>query len=196
MAEQATTLMKSRRRITAPKAQKHAENRLITSGIRDRRNGGQRSICAAKILNRQMSALGQKRTSEYVQAMSALPPKADIEASMSTQVDFQNCCSSETAPSNFYTRLPLPDSFPSLVCQGRGRGVSNAIADENADRTNAPSTCRLGCFCVRSPYDKHPHGQSTSKRLKLLALPRGLQGLSDFSGLLTRLATDVSHPFS
>jgi len=29
-----------------------------------------------------------------------------------------------------------------------------------------------------------------------LALPRGLQGLSDFSGLLTRLATDVSHPFS
>jgi hypothetical protein len=113
MAEQATTLMKSRRRITAPKAQKHAENRLITSGIRDRRNGGQRSICAAKILNRQMSALGQKRTSEYVQAMSALPPKADIEASMSRQDDFQNCCGSEAPPSNFYTRLRLPS--PSRV---------------------------------------------------------------------------------
>jgi hypothetical protein len=29
-----------------------------------------------------------------------------------------------------------------------------------------------------------------------VALPRGLQGLSNFSGLLTRLATDVSRPFS
>jgi hypothetical protein len=27
-----------------------------------------------------MSALGQKRTSEYVRAMSALPPKADVDA--------------------------------------------------------------------------------------------------------------------
>jgi hypothetical protein len=34
------------------------------------------------------------------------------------------------------------------------------------------------------------------KLLILLALPRGLQGLSDFSGLLARLATDVSRPFS
>ena len=34
------------------------------------------------------------------------------------------------------------------------------------------------------------------KYLNSLALPRGLQGLSDFSGLLTRLATDVSRPFS
>jgi hypothetical protein len=27
-----------------------------------------------------MSALGQKQTSEYVRAMSALPPKADVRA--------------------------------------------------------------------------------------------------------------------
>jgi len=32
--------------------------------------------------------------------------------------------------------------------------------------------------------------------LILLALPRGLQGRNDFNGLLTRLATDVSRPFS
>jgi len=37
-----------------------------------------------------MSALGQKRTSRHVRAMSALPPKADIESSMSRQDDFQN----------------------------------------------------------------------------------------------------------
>ena len=43
--------------------------------------------------------------------------------------------------------------------------------------------------------------QCDSSRLErmyliLLALPRGLQGLSDFSGLIARLATDVSRPFS
>jgi hypothetical protein len=34
------------------------------------------------------------------------------------------------------------------------------------------------------------------KLLKSLALPRGLQGPSNFSGLPTKLATDVSRSFS
>src|SRR6516162_3117301 len=43
--------------------------------------------------------------------------------------------------------------------------------------------------------------QCDSSRLErmyliLLALPTGLQGRNDFNGLLTRLATDVSRPFS
>src|SRR5262249_7699830 len=35
-------------------------------------------VTPQKTLLREMSALGQKRTSEQVQSMSALPPKADI----------------------------------------------------------------------------------------------------------------------
>src|SRR6516165_973387 len=51
-ADPAITLMNSRRCITAPKAQEHADNWLITSGIGDRRNRVHRSVCTASILTR------------------------------------------------------------------------------------------------------------------------------------------------
>jgi hypothetical protein len=52
MAEPTTTLMKSRRRIYSPKAQEVRQQRLITAGICDWRNGFQGSVCTAAILNR------------------------------------------------------------------------------------------------------------------------------------------------
>jgi hypothetical protein len=73
MAEPATNLMKSRRRISAPRLR---ATPLITSGICDERNGVQR--LRSNNSNRLMSALGQKQTSRDFRAMSALPPKADI----------------------------------------------------------------------------------------------------------------------
>src|SRR5262249_52446537 len=78
-AKPATTLMKSRRRIALPKAQDYADYGIITAGICDRRNGVQWSFLRGNNPEDPMSALGQKRTSRHVRAMSALPPKADIE---------------------------------------------------------------------------------------------------------------------
>jgi len=51
-ADPAITLMNSRRCITAPKAQEHADNWLITAGIYVRRNGVQGSVCTAAIRSR------------------------------------------------------------------------------------------------------------------------------------------------
>jgi hypothetical protein len=71
-------LIKSRRRIAFLKAQDCADW-LITvqlqQGFVTDEIGGTVSL---HILEALMSALGQKQTSEYVWAMSALPPKADI----------------------------------------------------------------------------------------------------------------------
>src|SRR5262249_43464478 len=91
MAEPAKTLMKSRRRIAALKAQDYADFQSgITAGICDGRNGVQRSFCAAKVLSRQCplwvisghfgksdrcALYPQKRTSWSGIAMSALCQK-------------------------------------------------------------------------------------------------------------------------
>src|SRR6516225_7974172 len=74
--------------------------------------------------------------------MSALPPKADIEASLSRQDDFQNCCGSDTPASNFYTRLRCPTHSQVWFAKDEGSGVSNEIADENA----SPCAWRLRAF--------------------------------------------------
>jgi hypothetical protein len=73
--------MKSRRRIAAPKTQSLCDYALeltqlqqgfVTDGM------GFRVKLHSSNFEPLMSALGQKRTSEDVKAMSALPPKADI----------------------------------------------------------------------------------------------------------------------
>jgi hypothetical protein len=54
--------------------------------------------------------------------------KADIDC---RQDDFQNCCGSETPPSNFYARLPCPTHSQVWFAQSdEVGGVSNEIADE------------------------------------------------------------------
>src|SRR5262249_49254656 len=80
IAKPTIALTKSRRRIACPKAQDHAKSELITAEIYDRRNGGSGVGLRGSDSKPLMSALGQKRTSEQVQSMSALPPKADIGA--------------------------------------------------------------------------------------------------------------------
>jgi hypothetical protein len=75
----AITLMNSRRRVTAPKAQEHADNSLITSGICDRRNGVQGSVCTATIQSRSCLLWVKSRQLHEVRTMSALPPKADMD---------------------------------------------------------------------------------------------------------------------
>jgi hypothetical protein len=71
MAEPATALMKSRRRIACPKA----------DYIRDLRPAkwGPTVILRGNNYRDRMSALGQKRTLKHLNPMSALPPKADID---------------------------------------------------------------------------------------------------------------------
>jgi hypothetical protein len=54
-----------------------ASNDPITARIYDRQNGFRVKLHGSKP-EPLMSALGQKRTSEHVRGMSALPPKADI----------------------------------------------------------------------------------------------------------------------
>jgi hypothetical protein len=78
-AEPATTLMKSRRRIAFPEAQDYADYGFITAGISDR---GLRVQLHGNNPEPLMSALGQKRTFERLDTMSALPPKADITITM------------------------------------------------------------------------------------------------------------------
>src|SRR5262249_19288180 len=77
MAEPATTLMKSRRRITAPKVR---STPILADYIRDLRPAkwGSMINLRCKHLGSPMSALGQKQTSRHLQPMSALHPKADI----------------------------------------------------------------------------------------------------------------------
>jgi hypothetical protein len=68
-----------RRRIAHPKAQDYADfQSAITAGICDRRNEVHGLVLHGSNPDAPMSALGQKRTSEHVRVMSALPPKADI----------------------------------------------------------------------------------------------------------------------
>src|SRR5262249_18551577 len=68
-----------RRRITHPKAQHYADFQCtITAGISDRRNGGWGVSLQGTNPEPLMSALGQKQTFGPRNAMSALPPKADI----------------------------------------------------------------------------------------------------------------------
>jgi hypothetical protein len=81
MAEQATTLIKSRRRIAFLKAQDCADycsQRIrLQQGFATSEMGF--GVCLhSSNLEPLMSALGQKRTSQSVRPMSALPPKADI----------------------------------------------------------------------------------------------------------------------
>jgi hypothetical protein len=80
MAEPATTLMKSRRRIASPqKAPDHAN--CMHDYSRDLRPAKWGSGVSLHGSNPEppMSALGQKQTSAHVGVMSALPPKADID---------------------------------------------------------------------------------------------------------------------
>src|SRR6516164_5175271 len=79
VAELTIPLMKSRRRITAPKAQDCADLRSNYSRVLRQAKWGSGVSLHSSNSERFMSALGQKRTSEHVQSMSALPPKADIE---------------------------------------------------------------------------------------------------------------------
>jgi hypothetical protein len=76
MAEPATNLMKSQRRISAPRLR---ATPIPADYIRDLRRGKWGStFLRSNNSNRLMSALGQKQTSRDFRAMSALPPKADI----------------------------------------------------------------------------------------------------------------------
>jgi hypothetical protein len=77
MAEQATTLMKSRRRIACPEAQDYTNNDRLHQGFATGEMGFRGRLHSSN-LEPLMSALGQKLTSEHVRIMSALPPKADI----------------------------------------------------------------------------------------------------------------------
>ena len=77
MAEQATTLMKSRRRIAFPKAQDHANSADYSRDSRPVKWGLGVSLHGSNP-EPPMSALGHKRTLEGLFTMSALPPKADM----------------------------------------------------------------------------------------------------------------------
>src|SRR5262249_8626159 len=55
-------------------------------GIVAVQTGGLEVARAGTFGNRPMSALGQKRTSQWVRVMSALPPKADISATFASTV--------------------------------------------------------------------------------------------------------------
>jgi hypothetical protein len=77
MAEPATNLMKSRRRISAPRLR---TTPIPADYIRDLRPAKWGSTC--KNPEPPMSALGQKQTLDYRQSMFALPPKADISPSI------------------------------------------------------------------------------------------------------------------
>src|SRR6516225_5110857 len=76
-AEPTTTLLKSRRRITAPRFQEHADTDRLHQGITTGEMGSGVSLHGSNP-EPAMSALGQKRTSDRRLLMSALPPKADI----------------------------------------------------------------------------------------------------------------------
>jgi hypothetical protein len=79
VADPGITLMKSRRRIAFLKAWDHAK--CSDDYIRDLRAAkwGSAATLHGSNFALPMSALGQKQTSEDVKAMSALPPKADMD---------------------------------------------------------------------------------------------------------------------
>jgi hypothetical protein len=107
MAEPATTLMKSRRRIAAPRLR---STPIPDDYIRDLRaakwglgvglHGGNPELL--------MSALGQKQTFPHVQRMSAIPPKADI-VRHGGNVRFVPIADSCTAAINAELGQVLPD---------------------------------------------------------------------------------------
>src|SRR5262249_12679004 len=70
-------LMKSRRRIAAPRLRSTPIEANYTRDLRPAEWGSGVSLHGSN-LGSLMSALGHKRTSEDVRVMSALPPKADI----------------------------------------------------------------------------------------------------------------------
>ena len=82
VAEPTIPLMKSRRRIAAPKAQACADYALECDYSRDLRlaEWGAPVILRGNNPQDRMSALGQKQTLQGILLMSALPPKADITA--------------------------------------------------------------------------------------------------------------------
>jgi len=69
--------VKSRRRIAFPEAKDRAGRFDYSRDLRPAEWGSGVGLHGSNPQDR-MSALGQKRTSEQVRAMSALPPKADI----------------------------------------------------------------------------------------------------------------------
>ena len=82
MAEQATTLMKSRRHVASPKGS--GVRRLLLTAMRLQQGFvtdgmGFRVKLRGSNFEPLMFALGQKRTSQRVGGMSALPPKADMD---------------------------------------------------------------------------------------------------------------------
>src|SRR5215469_18903806 len=78
IAEPAIPLMKSRRRIAFPTAGSCADFGCDYSRVLRPAKWGPTVILRGNNPHDRMSALGQKRTLEYVSAMSALLPKADI----------------------------------------------------------------------------------------------------------------------
>ena len=77
-ADPAIPLMRSRRRIACPEAQDYANTPDYIRDLPPAKWGSEAWLHGSK-LELRMSALGHKRTSEHVQSMSALPPKADID---------------------------------------------------------------------------------------------------------------------
>src|SRR5262245_27667394 len=77
VAESVTTLMKSRRRITAPKCEEPLVLDDYSRDLRLAKWGSGVSLHGSKP-EPLMSALGHNRTFRSAIAMSALPPKADI----------------------------------------------------------------------------------------------------------------------
>src|SRR6516225_2037304 len=77
VADPAITLMKSRRRIAFTKAGTTPNRTRLQQGFTTGEMGFRVRLHGSNP-EPPMSALGQKRTSAHVQAMSALPPKADI----------------------------------------------------------------------------------------------------------------------